>query len=159
MYGRVVTQLVRSVHGDELALWQKSSGLGWHVLPIDLETFEPAPALFIPIERLGSVPPLCDPGRPGWLAVAGVPLTDSGVSESNTHLDFSGGAEGLRTKRLTARVVIDETGVCVDALSALSERSIPTDLDTQNEEARRAALPLTVMDPSNDARAEFRCGP
>ncbi len=159
MFGRVVTQLVRSVHGDELALWQKSSGLGWHLMPIDLETFEPAPALFIPLERLGSVPPACEPGRPGWLAVAGVPLTDSGVSESNTHLDFSGAAEGLRTKRLTARVVIDETGVCVDSLSALSDGALPLDLHAESEETRRTVLPLTVTDPSNDARAQFRCSP
>ena len=159
LFGRVVTQLIRSVHGDELALWQKSSGLGWHVLPIDLDTFEPGPALFVPLERLGSVPPPCEQGRPGWLAVAGVPLTDSGVSESNTHLDFSGGAEGLRTKRLTARVIIDENGVCVDALSALSDGVVPNDVQGGSHEKQRAVLPLTVTDPSSDARVEFRCSP
>ena len=158
LWGRVVTQLVQSVHGDELALWQKSAGSGWYVYPIDLETFAARPALHVPSERLGTVPPACEPGRPGWLMVSGVPLTDNAVSESNTHFDFSGAAEGLRTRRLAARVVVDESGVCVQALAALTDGPAPGELRVENQSARRA-LPLTVTDPTDGRRWGFRCSP
>jgi hypothetical protein len=159
LWGRVVTQLVQSVHGDELALWQKSAGSGWYVYPIDLATFEARPALHLQSERLGTVPPACEPGRPGWLAVSGVPLTDSAVSESNTHLDFSGAADGLRTRRLAARLVIDESGVCVQALAALTDGQAPGELRVESQSARRGALPLTVTDPTDGRRWGFRCSP
>jgi hypothetical protein len=157
LWGRVVTQLVRSVHEDELAIWQKSSGSGWYLYPIDLSTFEARPALTVPVDHLGMVPPACEPGQPGWIVTAGVPLTDSAVSESNTHLDFSGKAEGLRTKRLTAKVVIDERGVCVDSLAALSDGTLPARELEGDERPSRGSLPLTVTDPADDRRWPFRC--
>jgi hypothetical protein len=161
LFGRIMTQLLGNVHGDGLALWQRPSGSGWYVYPIDLETFEAQPALYVPSESLGRVPPRCEPGRPGWIGVAGVPLTDSAASESNTHLTFSGAAERLRTKRLTARIVVDEGGVCVDALAALSDGQAPADLHvvSSQTEARRSALPLTVTDPADERRWSFRCSP
>jgi hypothetical protein len=159
LWGRVVTQLIGSVHADGLALWQRSSGSGWYVYPIDLETFEAQPALYVPNERLGLVPPPCEPGRPGWIGAAGVPLTDSAASESNTHLDFAGAAEGLRTKRLTARIVIDESGICVDALAALTDGPAPHDLAAATRSAGRKSLPLTVTDPADERRWAFRCTP
>jgi len=158
LWGRIATQLIGSVQGDEFGLLQKSSGAGWYVVPIDLETFEPRPAFHVSNQELGRVPPRCEPGRPGWSVVSGVPLTDSAISESNTHLDFSEGAAGLTTKRLTARVVMDESGLCVDALAAL--------VDTRSREAprpdpraRRDALPLVVTDPVDDRRWAFSCAP
>jgi hypothetical protein len=158
LWGRVVTQLVRSVQGDELGLWQKSAGAGWYLFPIDLQTFEAKPALVVPSERLAMVPPPCEPGRPGWIVASGVPLTDNALSESNTHVDFSGGAEALRTKRLTARVVIDEGGVCVDALAALIDGPPPAgELHVEGRARQRGAIPLTVTDASDDRRWPFRC--
>ena len=157
LWGRVPTQLIQSVQGDELGIWQKAAG-GWYVYPLDLETFEARAPVYVPIEQLGAVPPACEAGRPGWLGVAGVPLTESGVSESNTHLDFSGGAQGLRTKRLTARVVIDEAGVCVDALAAVADGERPRDVPVEKP-ARRGSLPLVVTDPASERRWSFRCSP
>jgi hypothetical protein len=158
LYSRLTTQLIRSVHGDELALWQKSSGSGWYVTPLDLETFEAKPAFHLASASLGRVPPQCAAGQPGWLGVSGVPLTDANASESNTHLDFSGEAEGLRTKRLQARVVINESGVCVDALAALSDGPARVDLRAA-EAGGQAGLPLVVTDPTDDRRLAFRCKP
>jgi hypothetical protein len=158
LWSRLPTQLVRSVQGDELALWQKSSGSGWYVTPIDLQTFEPKPAFVVPNELLGRVPPRCAPGRPGWLAVSGVPLTDNSISESNAHLDFSGDAAGLHTKRLQARVVIGADGICVDALAALSDG--PADLELHEPRAgSERGLPLVVTDPTDDRRWSCRCTP
>jgi hypothetical protein len=159
LYSRVSTQLIRSVQGDELALWQKSSGSGWYVTPLDLETFEAKPAFHLSPASLGRVPPRCAAGRPGWLGVSGVPLTDASASESNTHLDFSGEAEGLRTKRLQARVVIDESGVCVDALAALSDGPAHVELRAPEAGGERTGLPLVVTDPTDDRRWAFRCAP
>jgi len=159
LWGRISTQLIRTVHGDELGLLQKSSGAGWYVIPIDLETLEPKPGFHVPNEVLGRVPARCDAGRPGWLAVSGVPLTDSAVSESNTHLDFVGGAAGLRTKRLTARVVLDEAGVCVDALAALVDGAVGTEPRSNDVNTARAGLPLVVTDPADDRRWGFLCSP
>src|SRR5690606_24255397 len=88
LLGRVVTQLVQSTQGDQLGIWARSPGSGWQVFPIDLDRFEPQPPVHVPPEALGGVPPRCEPGRPGWFAVAGVPLTDVSLSESNTHVDF-----------------------------------------------------------------------
>lgn len=158
LWSRVPTQLIGSAQGDELGIWQKGAG-GWYVYPLDLDTFEARAPVHVPIERLGSVPPACEPGQPGWLGVAGVPLTDSGVSESNTHLDFSGAAEGLRTKRLTARVVIAESGICVDALAAVADGSTPHDLTLESNGARIGSLPLVVTDPTDERRWAFRCSP
>jgi hypothetical protein len=157
LWGRVPTQLVQSVQGDELGIWQKAAG-GWYVYPLDLETFEARAPVVVPIEALGAVPPACEAGRPGWLGVAGVPLTESGVSESNTHLDFSGGAQALRTKRLTARVVIDDAGICVDALAAIADGGRPRDVPVESR-ARRGSLPLVVTDPTDERRWSFRCSP
>jgi hypothetical protein len=159
LWGRISTQLIRSVQGDELALLQKSSGAGWYVVPIDLETFEPKPAFHVPNEVLGRVPARCEAGRPGWLAVSGVPLTDSAVSESNTHLDFVGGAAGLRTKRLTARVVLEEGGVCVDGLAALVDGAVGSEPKSNDVNTARAGLPLVVTDPADDRRWGFLCTP
>jgi hypothetical protein len=157
LFGRVTTQLVGSAQGDELGIWTRSSGSGWQVFPIDLGTFEALPPVHVPVDALGGVPPACAPGRPGWMMVAGVPLTEVSVSESNTHLDFTGSAEGLRTKRLTARVVMDETGVCVDALAALVDGSVPREIRAEQRQPRRSALPLTVTDPLDERRWAFRC--
>jgi hypothetical protein len=157
--GRALTQLVGSVHGDELGIWARSQGSGWQVFPIDLERFEVQPPVQVPIDKLGRVPPPCEPGRPGWIAVAGVPLTDPSVSESNTHVDFTGRGEGLRIKRLTARVLIDEGGLCVDALAALVDGSGPGDLSGEHPPPRRDALPLVVTDPVDERRWAFRCSP
>jgi hypothetical protein len=159
LWGRISTQLIRSVRGDELGLLQKSSGGGWYVLPIDLETFEPKPGFHIPNDVLGRVPPRCAAGRPGWLAVSGVPLTDSALSESNTHLDFTGSSAGLRTKRLTARVVLDESGVCVDALAALVDGPPGSDSKSNDVTPGRTGLPLVVTDPTDDRRWGFSCAP
>jgi hypothetical protein len=159
LYSRVATQLIRSVQGDELALWQKASGSGWYVTPIDRETFEAKPTFHLSSSALGRVPALCPAGRPGWLGVSGVPLTDANASESNTHLDFSGDAEGLRTKRLQARVVINESGVCVDALAALSDGPAHVELRAPEVGVARTGLPLVVTDPTDDRRWAFRCVP
>jgi hypothetical protein len=157
--GRAMAQLVGSVHGDELGIWARSQGTGWEVFPIDLESFTVQPPVFVPLDKLGRVPPPCEPGRPGWLAVAGVPLSEASLSESNTHLDFTGKAEGMRTKRLTARVVIDEGGVCVDALAALVDGPGPGELSVEPRGPRRGALPLVVTDPTDERRWSFRCSP
>jgi hypothetical protein len=159
LLGRASTQLVASAQGDELGIWARSPGSGWQIFPIDLDDFEAQPPLHVPIGALGGVPPRCEPGRPGWLAVAGVPLTDTSVSESNTHLDFTGSAEGLRTKRLTARLVIDEGGVCVDALAALVDGTSPGSIRAEHRDERPSALPLTVTDPTDERRWAFRCSP
>jgi hypothetical protein len=157
--GRAMTQLVGSVQGDELGIWSRSQGSGWQVFPIDLDSFEVQPPVTVPLEKLGGVPPPCEPGRPGWLAVAGVPLGDASVSESNTRVDFTGKAEGLRTKRLTARVVLDDGGVCVDALAALVDGPSPGELTIERREPRRGALSLVVTDPTDERRWAFRCSP
>jgi hypothetical protein len=159
LLGRVTTQLVGSVQGDELGIWARSSGSGWQVFPIDLATYEVLSPVTVPAAKLGNVPPACEAGRPGWLLVAGVPLTDTSVSESNTHVDFTGSAEGLRTKRLTARVVMDDGGVCVDALAALVDGPAPADLRVDQRAPRRGAVPLTVTDPLDERRYSFRCSP
>jgi hypothetical protein len=157
--GRATAQLIGSVQGDELGIWARSQGSGWQVFPLDLQRFEVQPPVHVPVDALGRVPPPCEPGRPGWLAVAGVPLTEASVSESNTHVDFSGKAEGLRTKRLTARVVIDEAGLCVDALAALVDGPGPGELPVEQRAPRRNALPLVVTDPVDERRWAFRCSP
>jgi hypothetical protein len=159
LQGRVSTQLVASAQGDELGIWARSPGSGWQVFPIDLDDFEAQPPVHVPLGALGGIPPRCEPGRPGWLAVAGVPLTDTSLSESNTHLDFTGSAEGLRTKRLTARLVIDDGGVCVDALAALVDGSNPGEPRSEHRDQRAGALPLTVTDPTQERRWAFRCSP
>jgi hypothetical protein len=159
LLGRVSTQLVGSVQGDELGIWTRSSGAGWQVFPIDLATYEVQPPVSVPATHLGGAPPACDAGRPGWLLVAGVPLTETSISESNTHLDFTGGAEGLRTKRLTARVVMDDGGLCVDALAALVDGPAPTEPRAEQRLPRRGSLPLTVTDPLDERRWSFRCSP
>jgi len=159
LLGRALTQLVGSAQGDELGIWSRSPGSGWQIFPIDLDSFEAQPPVHVPLDALGGVPPRCEPGRPGWLAVAGVPLTDVSLSESNTHLDFTGSAEGLRTKRLTARLVIDDAGVCVDALAALVDGTSPGEIRPEHRDERPGALPLTVTDPADERRWAFRCTP
>lgn len=159
LLGRSLTQLVGSAQGDELGIWARSPGSGWQIFPIDLDDFEAQPPLHVPIDALGGVPPRCDGGRPGWRVIAGVPLTDTSLSESNTHLDFTGGAEGLRTKRLTARLVVEDGGVCVDALAALVDGARPADMRAATRDERPGALPLTVTDPADERRWAFRCAP
>ena len=88
-----------------------------------------------------------------------MPLTDVSLSESNTHLDFTGSAEGLRTKRLTARLVVDDGGVCVDALAALVDGASPAEIRPEHRDERLGALPLTVTDPTDERRWAFRCNP
>lgn len=162
LWGRVTTQLIHSVQGDAMALWQKSSGSGWYVYPINRTTFAPEPALHVPTEKLSRVPPACEPGRPGWIAVSGVPLRDSALSESNTHLSFPDAAEPIKTKRLTARVVIDDTGVCVDALAALSDGVFSVAAASESraassQKSQRRSLPLTITDSANERQFAFRC--
>lgn len=159
LFGRVPTRLISSVHGDELALWQRSDGSGWYVFPLDAETFEPQSVVHVPQSLLAGAPPACPLDRPGWVVASGVPLTDSGASESNTHLEFRGGAEGLATKRLQARLVLDHDFVCVDALSALLEESPSAALRLEPDSSPPESLPLVVTNPLDDARYSFACSP
>jgi hypothetical protein len=56
-------------------------------------------------------------------------------------------------------VVLDEGGLCVDALAALVDGAAPRAARVEARERRRGALPLTVTDPLDERRWAFRCGP
>jgi hypothetical protein len=155
--GRVAVRLVQNTEQNEIALWERSSAAGWFVFPLDRETGEPAPAVTLPLASLGRPPPACAAERSGWTMVANVPLTASGRSESNTQIQFSGGAEGLRTKMLRARVVVDDAGICLESLAARADGELPRAARLEVGHARAGSVHMTVSDESHDLRWGFRC--
>lgn len=155
--GRVAVRLIQSTDQSEMALWERSSASGWFVFPLDRDTGEPAPALTLPLASLGRPPPACAAERAGWTMVANVPLTASGRSESNTQIQFSGGAEGLRTKMLRARVVVDDAGICLESLAARADGELPRAARLEVGHARAGSVHMTVSDETNDLRWGFRC--
>jgi hypothetical protein len=161
--GRVAIRLIQNTEANALAIWERSSAAGWYVFPIDRETGEAGPALSVPLASLGRPPAACPTEHSGWTMVSSVPLTASGRSESNTQIQFSGGAEGLRTKALRARVVVDEAGICLDSLAARADGELPaaTRLEVGHTGAGAVhvagTVHMTVSDESNDLRWGFRC--
>lgn len=155
--GRLAVRLIQSNDQREIALWERSSASGWFVFPIDRETGEAAPALMLPLASLGRPPPACAAERAGWTMVANVPLTASGRSESNTQIQFSGGAEGLRTKMLRARVVVDDAGICLESLAARADGELPRAARLEVGHARAGSVHMTVSDDTRDERWGFRC--
>jgi hypothetical protein len=155
--GRVAVRLIQNTEANALAVWERSSAAGWYLFPIDRDTGEAGPALSLPLASLGRPPPACPSEQSGWAMVSSVPLTASGRSESNTQIQFSGGAEGLRTKALRARVIVDDAGICLDALAARADGSLPTTTRLEVGHARAGSVHMTVSDESNDLRWGFRC--
>jgi hypothetical protein len=155
--GRVAVRLIQSTDQSEIALWQRSSASGWFVFPLDRDSGEPAPALTLPLASLGRPPPACAAERAGWTMVANVPLTASGRSESNTQIQFSGGAEGLRTKMLRARVTVDDAGICLESLAARADGELPRAARLEVGHARAGSVHMTVSDDTHDLRWGFRC--
>jgi hypothetical protein len=155
--GRVAVRLIQNTEGNALAIWERSSAAGWYVFPIDRDSGEAAPAVTLALARLGRPPPACPTEHSGWTMVSHVPLTSSGRSESNTQIQFSGGAEGLRTKALRARVVVDDAGICLEALAARADGELPRAARLEVGHARVGSVNMTVSDESSDLSWGFRC--
>jgi hypothetical protein len=155
--GRVSARLIRNTSGDTLAIWERSSALGWYIFPIDLETGEARPPRYVPIGQLGRMPKACSTEQAGWEMVANVPLSASGRSESNTRVEFSGAAAGIRTKALRARVLVVDDEICLSALAARSDGELPLAPRLELGQPRAGSVPMTVSDESNVVRWGFRC--
>lgn len=152
-------RVVRSVDGDQVAIWAVEPGffgaLGggdrWYVFPVDPASGRAQSPVVVPRDWRLDVPRPCEPDEDGWVLV-------DAVNPSVTSLDFAGGAEGVHAERLEARLIVGRSGLCVDALAAQVDGEPIRSIRPRGRLfAERPTVPLSLTDRSSDRRWGFRC--
>lgn len=152
---RVYTQLGRSAEGG-LALFQRSPVAGWFLHPIELPSGRVGSALHHPRRSLAGAQ-ACSEARSGFRVTTHLPLVGEAQSSSRVVLEFPGAQPSPELEHLTARVLVDSAGVCIEGLAA---RSLSSPSQAKPA-ARRApnALKLSLLGPSEPPIQSFWCQP
>jgi hypothetical protein len=154
---RLLSSLVRSEAGDALGIWVRDlqvrgSETRWFVYPVHPETGEVDEPLVLEPEQLGELPSPCREGDDGWLLEGSPPV--------DPYIDLVGLDAVRAPRRLTARLLANPRGSCVDSLAARAESAVPTRLPGRSEQLD-PHQPTVLMVMSDRARSwgrwEFRC--
>ncbi len=157
---RLPLELVTTPERDRVALLQKTETRGWMLFPLDLTTGELGAAIVIPRRSLQRVPPRCQGDDAfGYEIQSGVPLSALSPGESNVVVEFSGGAEPFRSKRLVARLVAGFEPPCLSEVAALVEGVPSWDFRLSPGPLRENSVPLTATESVSERRWLFRCTP
>lgn len=158
--GMLHSELTRNQRGDALAIWvqaRRTRGIAtkWYVYPVNPESGDVSEPIELAGEELANTPEHCASGDDGYI-LEGEPPVDP-------YVDFAKGADSVRARRVTARMLASVRGVCLDALSAESEGGVParmagTDLGTWGRGRSTTEMVLQDRDRSGQ-RWGFRCAP
>jgi hypothetical protein len=157
----LMARVVRSQRGDALGIWAdarktRAAASSWYVYPVDLETGRADEPLELAAQVLAQTPAVCGPEADGWLLEGEAPIMP--------YLDFAGGADAVRSRKVEARLLVSAFGVCIEALSAQAETDVPDGLGRGDTSAwtasGRASAPLVLSDRARVGRRwGFRCAP
>lgn len=157
----MIASVVRSQRGDALGIWAearktRAALTSWYVYPVDLETGASDEPLEITPAALGETPRVCGADADGWLLEGEPPVLP--------YLDFSGGADAVRARKVEARLLVSAHGACIESLSAQAETNVPERLARGAVSAWTAAgkssAPLALTDRARGGRRwGFRCVP
>jgi hypothetical protein len=158
--GMLRSELTRNERGDALGIWvqaRRTRGIAtkWYVYPVNPETGDVSEPMELSGQELGRTPAHCASGEDGYI-LEGEPPVDP-------YVDFAKGADSVRTRRVSARILASVRGVCLDALSAESEGGLPArmpaaDLATWAHGRESTEMVLQDRDRSGH-RWGFRCLP
>jgi hypothetical protein len=153
--------VVRSRRGDALAIWveakkTRATATSWYLYPVDLESGLADEPMEIDGASLARTPRVCGSDADGWLIEGEPPILP--------HLDFGGGADSVRARKVEARMLASEYGTCIESLAVQAETDIPEKLRAadfgQWAAGGRTSVELAVSDRSRLGRRwGFRCAP
>ncbi len=151
---RLLSSVVRNENADALGIWVRDlqvrgSATRWFVYPVHPQTGEVDEPLVIEPEQLGELPPPCSEGADGWLLEGSPPV--------DPYVDLVGLDSVRAPRRLTARLLANPRGLCVDALAARAESAVPARLPGRSEQLD-PHRPTVLMVMSDRARSRGRWG-
>jgi hypothetical protein len=157
----LAARVVRSQRGDALGIWAearktRAAATSWYVYPVSLENARTDEPLELVPEVLGQTPSVCGAEADGWMLEGEPPIMP--------YLDFAGGADSVRPRKVEVRLLVSAFGVCIDSMSAQSETEIPERLARADMSSWTASGRLSAdLSLSDRARAGrrwgFRCAP
>jgi hypothetical protein len=152
--------LVRNARADALGLWveaRRTRGVAtsWFVYALDPDNGEVLDMVGLEPKTLATLPPACAKDADGWLLI-GEPPTDPWV-------DFMKVPDSLRTRRVEAKLLVQDDGLCTQALVAEADTAVPNRLgraDIATVAHGRDTIPMVLEDRGRSGRRwGFRCVP
>jgi hypothetical protein len=154
----IKAQLVTTRASDALAIWIKTPDRGWYIFPLSLESGDPLPARHVPLAQLNDVPRACTPEDEGWQLVSDVPLATLAGSSVNVRLSFPADLEDVKVRDVEARVLVTQSGLCVDALAGqLEEGGAARSRQPVQTSVTGSPVATTLTDRATGRRLGFRC--
>ncbi|MBE7482795.1 MAG: hypothetical protein HS104_22815 [Polyangiaceae bacterium] len=153
----LVVNLVRNARGDALGIWvearrTRGAATQWFVYSIDPETGDALDMLTIDPADLARLPPACAQGADGWLLVGDPPV--------EPYVDYVQSADGVRSRNMQAKMLVQPEGLCVEVLSAEADTDVPARIARADASfaSGRESIPM-VLDERGRAgrRWGFRC--
>jgi hypothetical protein len=156
----MTANLVRNARGDALGVWvelRRTRGYStrWFVFSIDPNGGDVLDTRAVEPPELANFPPACHDGADGWLLVGEPPV--------DPYVDYVQSAEGVRARRVEAKMLVQGDGLCVQSLSAESDTPIPKQMaksDMTVFARGHDLVPMVLEEPGRTGRRwGFRCVP
>lgn len=151
--------LVRTSRADALAVLvqvRRTRGVAtsWFVYPIDHVSGDAGAPIELSPERLASFPPACEAGASGYVLSVEPPV--------DPYVDFVQGADAVRQRRLTAKLIAGPGSLCTEALAAEADAAMVGRFAAAGPGAWAGKSTVTMVLHDRDRsgrRAGFRCAP
>lgn len=153
----LVVNLVRNQRGDALGIWvearrTRGAATTWFVYSIDPETGDALDMVAIEPADLARLPPACAEGADGWLLVGEPPV--------EPYVDYVQSADGVRSRNVQAKMLVQPEGICVEVLSAEADTDVPARIARADAafSSARDPIPLVLEERGRAGRRwGFRC--
>ncbi len=151
---RLAPRLVRSRRGDALGLFVQSprargAARSWYLYPLSLDEGRLTTPMTLLPEALGATPRACEPDADGWLVTAAPPVEPS--------VELQGDMTSVRTRRVTARLIVSAGRSCLDALSAVAEGPLPASAARASGAPGLGATLVLSSESAPTTRLQLRC--
>jgi hypothetical protein len=150
--------LVRNVRGDALGLWVEARRVrgvatSWYVYSLNPDDGQVLDMVALEPKSLAQLPAACPADADGWLLI-GEPPVDPWV-------DYLKEANNVRSRRVEAKLIAQDDGLCTEALVAEADTAVPNRLARVDVAAfahGETPVPMVLEERGRTGRRwAFRC--